>query len=83
MIDKVEIVRRLKEKLKSNAPANAVIEDDTDLASTLALDSMKLIELSLEIEDEFDVPIPLEELANVETPLELAELIIRKRQSTD
>jgi len=83
VIDKVEIVRRLKEKLKSNAPANAVIEDDTDLASTLALDSMKLIELSLEIEDEFDVPIPLEELANVETPLELAELIIRKRQSTD
>lgn len=79
MSDYQDILQKLKVKLEANAPEGTVIEPDTDLASSLALDSMKLINLSLEIEDEFDIPVPLEELANIRTPRELAELIQKQQ----
>lgn len=80
MSDDDDILIKLKTKLEANAPEGTVIEADTDLASTLALDSMKLINLSLEIEDEFDIPVPLEDLANIKTPRDLAELIKKQQQ---
>jgi acyl carrier protein len=73
-----EILAKLKVKLEATAPGT-VLEADSDLASTLALDSMKLINLSLELEDEFDISVPLEELANIRTPGELADLICKQQ----
>lgn len=75
-----DILHKVKIKLEASAPEGTVIESDTDLASSLALDSMKLINLSLEIEDEFDIPVPLEALASIKTPRDLAELIKKQQQ---
>jgi len=51
------------------------VEEDTDLVRTLGLDSTTLINLLLEIEDTFDVAVPLNALADVQTPGQLASVI--------
>ena len=46
-----------------------------DLINELAIDSVKLLNLIMEIEDEFDISVPINALADVQTVHELANLI--------
>jgi acyl carrier protein len=51
------------------------ITAQTDLINELAIDSVKLLNLIMEIEDEFDISVPINALADVQTVHELANLI--------
>jgi acyl carrier protein len=53
------------------------ITPETDLINELAIDSVKLLNLIMEVEDEFDISVPLNALADVQTVHELATLIHR------
>jgi acyl carrier protein len=53
------------------------ITPQNDLIHQLAIDSVKLLNLVMEIEDEFDISVPLNALADVQTVQELANLIHR------
>jgi acyl carrier protein len=48
---------------------------ETDLINQLAIDSVKLLNLVMEIEDEFDISVPINVLADVQTVRDLADLI--------
>ena len=58
--------------LQRHAEADILVQADTLLASDLGIDSAQLMEVLLEVEDEFDISIPLNVLPNVNTVDELA-----------
>ena len=51
--------------LQRNTNAEVVVGPETQLASDLEIDSAQLMEVLLEVEDEFDISIPLNVLPNV------------------
>lgn len=57
--------------LQKHAIADIVVGEDTMLASDLGIDSAQLMEVLLEVEDEFDISIPLNVLPNVYTVKDL------------
>ncbi len=51
---------------------------DTNLVTTLKLDSQKFLDILLDVEDTFDVLVPMEAVVDVQTAGELAEVIERR-----
>lgn len=51
------------------------VSEDTDIVRDLAVDSLALMNIVMELEDVFDVSIPLDRLATVETVGDLATLV--------
>jgi len=70
-----EILQILRHHLRNFCAPDAEITPQTNLIDQLAIDSVKLLNLIMEIEDEFDISVPLNALADVQTVHELASLI--------
>lgn len=51
------------------------VTHETDIARDLAVDSLALMNIVMELEDRFDLSIPLDRLATVQTVGDLSELI--------
>ena len=58
--------------LQRHTQADVMVGSDTLLASDLGIDSAQLMEVLLEVEDEFDISIPLNVLPQVHTVNDLA-----------
>ena len=67
MGDYQDILDQLFELIKPSVKDGRKLEEDTDLVSDLGLDSLKVMTLVEEVEDKFDISIPLNILANVRT----------------
>ena len=81
-LDYPQIVAELCAELARVAPGRAAITEDTDLLGDLALDSLQVMNLLLEIEDQFDISIPVNILPDVKTVRDLAlqvEKLLRER----
>lgn len=75
-----EVVAQLFEILTPLAEGRvAVIGEDTELTGDLALDSLKVMDLVLAVEDQFDISIPINALADVRTVGDLASTIQKSR----
>ena len=72
-----EIMQLLCDRLSTLTSSEAAITADTNLISELSIDSIKLLNLIMEIEDSFYISIPINALADVQTVHELASLISR------
>lgn len=70
-----EILARLKVHLSTIAPEGVDFDESTELVEGLGLDSFKVLDLLMEIEDEFDISVPMNVLADVKTVKDLAERI--------
>ena len=70
-----EIIELLCDRLSSLTDSEGSITAETNLISELSIDSVKLLNLIMEIEDAFDISIPINALADVQTVHELASLI--------
>ncbi len=57
----------------------AVIDESTELTGQLALDSLKVMDLMLAVEDEFDISVPINAIAEVRTVGDLATQIQKIR----
>jgi acyl carrier protein len=68
---------RLHAHIARLAGPNVRVEDDMDLVTQLGLDSIKVLDLVMEIEDEFDISIPMNVLADVRNLRDLAQAIHR------
>ncbi len=53
------------------------LSENTDITSDLNVDSVAIMDLMFVLEEEFDVSVPINDLADVRTIKELANLIIK------
>ena len=70
-----EIMQVLCDRLSSLTNSNVQITPETNLISQLSIDSIKLLNLIMEVEDAFDISIPINALADVQTVRELVDLV--------
>lgn len=67
-----DIRAQIQDVLQPFAKEGQTIGDDTELVADLGLDSVQVMELLLEIEDQFDISIPLNILPDVRTVHDLS-----------
>ena len=72
-----QICRILRKISNTDKP----IEPDVNLIDYLELDSMKVLDIIMEIEDELDVSVPLNNLVDVNTVSELTRLVYELEQN--
>ena len=67
-----QCVEQIRKLLTDVAEADQEIEAETDLVGELGLESIDVMELIEQLEDEYDISFPLNDLANVRTLSDLA-----------
>lgn len=76
------IYQQLCRILQNISKSDQSIGPDINLIDHLELDSMKVLDVIMEIEDELDVSVPLNNLVDVNTVSDLAHLVYElKKQS--
>jgi len=68
-------MERIRKVLESIAGTGVRIEADTNLVEVFALDSVKVLDLIMEIEDEFDISIPMNLMIDVQSVRDLSDVI--------
>lgn len=72
-----QIVEQLLEVLRPYTRAGQTLGPDTDLTADLGLDSPRVLDLVLEVEERFDVSVPMNVLPDVRTVRDLALAVER------
>ena len=72
-----EIYGGLRELLLPLAGDGKRVDEDSDLVADLGLSSLKIMDLLMEIEDRFDVTVPLNVLPDVRTVRDFAQQLER------
>jgi acyl carrier protein len=62
--------------LQELVPGAVVINADSDLVNDLGLESIKMMDLLMKLEDEYDLSIPINILMDVRTPEQLARSVV-------
>lgn len=62
-----EILESVMELIRPLAPAGRSVDEDTDLVTDLEFDSLKVMSLVEQVEDRFDVSVPLNILPDIRT----------------
>jgi len=70
-----EILEKVISELSALTTSDANLTEDSELVTELGLDSFKVLDLLMDIEDEFDISMPVNMLADVHTVKDLAERI--------
>ncbi len=70
-----EIMQLLCDRLSGLTNSDAQITPETNMISQLSIDSIKLLNLIMKIEDTIDVSIPINALTDIHTVRELADLV--------
>lgn len=70
-----EVLARLVPQLQRFAEPEVKLNEDVNLIEGLGLDSNKVLDLILEVEDEFDISMPMNLLTDVHTVRDLAQFI--------
>lgn len=77
-----EIMRLLCDRLSTLTNSELSITPDINLISQLSIDSIKLLNLIMEIEDTFDISIPINGLTDVQTVRQLADLVYKIKSTS-
>jgi acyl carrier protein len=73
-----DIVPVLVELLKPYNPENKTLNDETDIPAELNIDSVGVLDFIMEVEDKYDIEIPMNAVANIRTIGELANYVFDK-----
>ena len=74
-----DISTRVLTLLQAEAGADRTLSPGSVITVDAGLDSVSIMDVVLELEDEFDITIPLDSLADVRTVSDLAEVVARLR----
>ncbi len=79
MVDAEHVLKRVKEIIHNvtSIPV-ATIADDASFRDDLDLDSLSLLEIAVDVDYEFKLGVPEEELQQLKTIGETVELVLRK-----
>ncbi len=67
-----DIVSQVISAIRETVSQDVEITEDTDLVSDLEFDSLKVMNLMEDVEDRFDISVPLNVLADIRTIKDLA-----------
>lgn len=81
-VDYPQIVAEICAELSRLTQGRVEVGEDTDLLGDLGLDSLQVMNLMLQIEDQFDISIPVSILPDVKTVRDLATQIERLVQAS-
>ena len=73
-----DIVPILVELLKPYNPENKTLSAETDIPAELNIDSVGVLDFIMEVEDKYDIEIPMNAVANIRTVGELANYVFDK-----
>lgn len=62
-----EILRQVVELIRPLAPPDRPVAEETDLVADLEFDSLKVMSLIEQVEDSFDISVPLNILPDIRT----------------
>lgn len=83
MISQQAILEKVMLFIGRLAPPGTPIGPDTDLVLDLGMESIKMMDLLMELEDEFDISIHLNILMDVRTAAQLAQAILTLMEHED
>lgn len=69
------LVTEIQKQLRTRVSAETPIALNTNIARDLGLDSLAVMDFIFDLEDSFDVSIPMERIAEVQTVSDLAKAI--------
>jgi acyl carrier protein len=72
-VDNIEA--EIAEVLAARLPAGVQVSAQTQIARDLGLDSVAVMDFVMDIEDHFDISIPLDRIAEVETVADLSNAV--------
>jgi len=78
MTETADIVPILVELLKPFNPDNKTLTAETDIPAELNIDSVGVLDFIMEVEDKYDIEIPMNAVANIRTVGELADYVTKK-----
>ena len=70
-----DIQREIIETLTARLPAGVQVSADTRIVQGLGLDSVAILDFIMDLEERFDISIPLDRIAEVQTVAELSRTI--------
>ncbi len=73
--DRREIVGAVCAELAKHNTVGADLSEETDIAAELAIDSVTIMDLVFELEEQFDIAVPLNQMEDVRTVGQLADLV--------
>ena len=74
-MSKESILQVIYKELENINENNISLTADTDMTTDLNVDSVSVMDLMFALEEEFDVAVPLNDLADIRTIGELANLV--------
>ncbi len=75
MAEERDVLQKIIDILQPMVPEGTNITPETDLAADLSIDSLKSMEILAQIEDTFDISIPINVLTEVRTVEDLQKQI--------
>ncbi|WP_407731937.1 acyl carrier protein [Pseudocitrobacter faecalis] len=76
MVNRERVMDYILSCLREMLENGREIKPDSDLVNDLGLESIKVMDLLMELEDEFDISIPINILLDVRTPVQLRDALI-------
>ncbi|MBK0400282.1 hypothetical protein H0I76_13870 [Limibaculum sp. M0105] len=70
-----EIEARILDLLSAKVKSETAVTRETNIVADTGLDSVSVMDFVLELEDEFDINIPLDRIAEVKTVADLAKAV--------
>ncbi|MBK1699229.1 acyl carrier protein [Rhodovibrio salinarum] len=76
-----EIVEAVCAELEKHNTTGIQLHEDTDVTGELAIDSVAVMDLMFELEERFDIAVPLNQLGSVRTIGQIADLVRSQAKS--
>lgn len=76
--DSTEIFAKLSELLTPFNTKNIELKPDTEISADLNIDSVSVMDFVMEVEDHFDIDIPLNVLADTHTMTDMVKVVEKR-----
>lgn len=74
-VDTSQIVERIREALVPFLPPNAVVTEDMKIGSDIEIDSVEVFDVVMELEEFYDISLPMEVTSDIQTIGDLAKAV--------
>lgn len=75
--DKKEVLKIIFSELEKVNEQGIKLQESTDITTDMNVDSVAIMDLVFELEESFDISVPLNDLADIRTIGELADLVLK------